>query len=414
MAREELAVWLDTRQIRRQLGWLRRSGTGRRADISFEYAADWIAEPAAFSIDPSLNLVPGEQRRVDAELHGIFSDAAPDSWGRRILQRREALLARDEARPARTLDEWDLLVGVSDATRMGALRFARTSDGVFLDDQPLAVPPLATLRALETIARRLDADAQGSDAEVRMWLRRLVAPGASLGGARPKVTFVDANDSLWIAKFPAANDTRDMGAWEYVQTRLAGHAGIRVPAIKLLALGPRYHTFAAERFDRDGIHRRLFASAMTLLEERDHTSGGDYLGLAEAIERYGNPDRTRIAEDLAELFRRVVFNVVAGHRDDHLRNHGFLHDGAGWRLAPAFDVNPIPDKIEHELSFDGSAHVLDPDGVRATARYYRLGDAEARRIVDEVHSAVTRWREEARAAGLGRDEIDLMAAAYAV
>lgn len=413
MARDEVTVHLDTQaQPKRPLGCLRRAGAGRRADLSFEYSPDWLEDHDAFSIDPSLNLVGGEQRRRSGELHGIFADAAPDSWGRRILQRREALLARDEVRQPRTLDEWDLLLGVSDATRMGALRFARQADGTYVDDLPLAVPPLATLRELEAIAHRVDSDAPASDVEMRTWLRRLIAPGASLGGARPKVTFAQPDGTLWMAKFPAANDLRDVGAWELVQTRLAAHAGIAVPPTELLALGARYRTFAARRFDRDGRHRRLYASAMTLLGERDHARGVSYLDLAEAIELYGHPDRALIAADLAELFRRVVFSALAGHRDDHLRNHGFLHDGRGWRLSPAFDLNPIPDKIEHELSFDGTSVVADLDAIRATASSYRLTVDQADRILADVRTAVSGWRDEARAAALSREEVDLMASAY--
>lgn len=396
----------------RHVGWLRRAGAGQRADLSFEYASTWLEDTARFTVDPSLNLLTGEQRRPGGGLHGVFSDAAPHSWGRRILQRRELLLARQEGRPARTLDEWDLLVGVHDATRMGALRFARASDGAFVDDQPLAVPPQATLRELEVIATRLDGEAPASDDIVRTWLQRLVAPGASLGGTRPKVTFVSASGALWIAKFPAANDTHDVGAWEFVQTRLAQRAGIAVPPTDLLDPGGRYRTFAAERFDRADGRRRLFASAMTLLDQRDGAAGVSYLDIASAVEMYGSPVRSAIDADLAELFRRVVFAALAGHRDDHLRNHGFLHDGTGWRLAPAFDLNPVPDKLEHELSFDGVTTLPDLAVIRSTAPLYRLTERRAEEVIGEVRKVVAGWREAARDARLSRDEMDLMTAAY--
>lgn len=412
-ARDEIVVYLDN-DVRgpRPTGRLRRAGSGQRADLSFEYASPWLDAPGTFTLEPSLNFIAGEQRRGGGGLHGIFSDAAPDQWGRRLLERRELHFARREGRKARALDEWDFLVGVNDATRMGALRFARTTGGPFIDDQPLTVPPKTSLRALEAIAADLERGARASDEEIGRWLEQLIAPGASLGGARPKASFDNGDGGLWMAKFPSANDRRDVGAWEYVQNRLAQRAGITVPEIALLAFGEGYHTFAAKRFDRDGAKRRLFASAMTLLDQRDHAEGVSYLDLAGAIERYGSPTKAAIDADLEQLFRRVVFNALAGHRDDHLRNHGFLHDGNGWRLAPAFDLNPIPDKHEHELSFDGHSTLPDLGLIMATARLYRLSTRRAEAVVAEVEAAVASWREVAREAGIDRDERDLVAAAY--
>ena len=411
-ARDEALVHLDTDDRGpRLVGRLRRAGSGQRADLSFEYAPEWLRAADAFTLEPSLDLIQGEQRRSSG-LHGIFSDAAPDRWGRRLLERREAQLARSEGRAARALDEWDFLVGVSDATRMGALRFARTEGGPFVDDQRLAVPPKASLRTLEGIAARLERGDRASDEEVTRWLEQLLAPGASLGGTRPKASFESEDGVMWLAKFASPNDRRDVGAWEYVQTRLAARARITVPETEILTLGEGYRTFAARRFDREGAHRTHFASAMTLLDEQDHAEGVSYLDIAGAVERYGPPTRAVIDSDLEELFRRVVFNALAGHRDDHLRNHGFLHDGSGWRLSPAFDLNPIPDKHEHELTFDGRSALPDLGTIVGTAALYRLSSDRADELVAEVRAAVATWREVAREAGIGRDEVDLMAPAY--
>lgn len=412
--RDEAAVYLDTgRPGPRQAGWLRRAGSGQRADVSFEYTQQWLDSADTFTLDPALNLVAGEQRRRTGGLYGIFDDAAPDRWGRRLLERREAQHARSERRGARALDEWDFLTGVSDATRMGAVRLARTPGGPFIDDEPCAVPPKTDLRTLESIAGSLERGDRASDDEVRRWLEQLLAPGASLGGTRPKATFENDGGDMWIAKFASPNDRRDVGAWEYVQTTLAARAGITVPDTELLALGDGYRAFAAKRFDRAGGYRVHFASAMTLLDQRDHPDGIGYLDLASAIERYGPPSRTAIEADLEQLFRRAVFAALAGHRDDHLRNHGFLHDGHGWRLSPAFDLNPIPDKHEHELNFDGRSALPDVELILSTAALYRLSDTAARLIVDQVRMAVASWRETARVVGLGRDEHDLMSPAYA-
>lgn len=412
-ARDEAAVYLDTRAAGpRQVGWLRRAGSGQRADVSFEYSQEWIDRSEAFSIDPALNLIAGEQRRRTGGLHGTFDDAAPDRWGRRLLERREAQRARSEQRRARALDEWDFLIGVSDRTRMGAIRLALAPGGPFIDDEVLGVPPKTDLRTLESVAASLERGDRASDDEIRRWLEQLLAPGASLGGTRPKATFENDDGDMWIAKFASPNDRRDMGAWEYVQTRLAERSGISVPETELLSLGEGYRTFAAKRFDRATGHRVHFASGMTLLDQRDHPEGVGYLDLASAIERYGPPTRTAIDSDLEQLFRRAVFAALAGHRDDHLRNHGFLHDGRGWRLSPAFDLNPIPDKHEHELNFDGRSTLPDLEPIVATAPLYRLADAGARAVVDQVRSAVASWRDVALEVGLDRDELDLMAPAY--
>lgn len=411
--RDEVQVYVENDERGpRSAGQLRRAGSGQRADLSFEYAPVWLQAADVFTLDPSLNPIPGEQRRVGGGLFGIFSDAAPDNWGRRLLERREVVTARRDRRPARALDEWDFLVGVNDATRMGGLRFRRATSHHFIDDQALEVPPKTSLRELEAIAARLDRGDRASDDEVGRWLEQLIAPGASLGGARPKASFQNPDGTLWMAKFPAANDRRDIGAWEFVETHLAARAGITVPQSDLLAFGEGYRTFAAKRFDRIEGHRRLFASAMTLLDKRDHAEGVGYLDIAAAIEQFGGPTRGAIEADLAALYRRAVFNVIAGHRDDHLRNHGFLHDGAAWRLAPAFDLNPIPDKQEHELNFDGRSGLADLDVVRATARLYRLSDRQADATIAEVKAAVAPWRDLARSSGISREEQELMAAAF--
>lgn len=412
-ARDEVVVHVDA------MGWnpagiagsLRRSGFGRSADLSFEYARDWLADERP-SLEPSINLITGEQRRAGGGLFGVFTDAAPDHWGRRLLERRELHLAKTQGRRPRNLDDWDFLLGVNDATRMGGLRFAGSPGGPFLDDQPLSVPPKASVRELEAAARRLESGAAASADELDRWLELLIAPGASLGGARPKGSFQDGDGVLWMAKFPALNDRRDVGAWEYVLTQMAAGAGVVVPEIELLSFGPGYRTFAARRFDREAGRRRMFASAMTLLDEHDRATGVSYLDIAAAIEQHGGHTRESIESDLRQLYRRVVFNILVGHRDDHLRNHGFIHDGSGWRLAPAFDLNPIPDKAEHELSFDGRSSLPDLGTVHATARLYRLSDEEADDLISDITGVVSAWREHAAVAGIPREECDLMAPAF--
>lgn len=293
---------------------------------------------------------------------------------------------------------------------MGALRFSRASGGPFLDDAPLSVPPLARLRELEQLAREVEDGTQRAGGDEERWITMLLAPGSSLGGARPKANFREEDGTLWIAKFPSREDRFDVGAWEYVVWRLAGAAGIVVPEAKLLRLGSSHGTFCARRFDREGESRLLYGSAMTLTGGRDHAEAS-YLDVANAIVRFADPKA--IEDDLRQLFRRVVFNVLSGNRDDHLRNHGFLRGGGGWRLAPAFDVNPSPLGGEHSLALDASIRSPDIDLVRETAPLYRLSAGDADEIVAEVRGAVGDWRAEARSVGLPADEVERLAPAFA-
>jgi serine/threonine-protein kinase HipA len=409
-AREQLTVHLDAAELdpAREVGTLSRERARGKSVISFAYSSDWVADPASFALDPSLPLFLGEQHQ--AALPGVFADTAPDRWGRTLLERREAHAAQREERGRRQLDDWDFLVGVDDRTRMGALRLAPAGHGpAFLADESFPVPPLARLRELERWAAVAEGGADGELSEEERWLAMLVAPGSSLGGARPKATYFDEG-TLWIAKFPSREDRHDVGAWEHVVTRLAGRAGIEVPETKLLRLGSTHRTFCARRFDRRGEDRRLYASAMTLAGRADHEDAS-YLDIARAIADFGEPGA--IEDDLAQLYRRVVFNVLTAGRDDHLRNHGFLRGERGWRLAPAFDLNPIPGKLEHALALDDLVRAPDLDVVRATAPYYRLGEAQAEALIDGVEGVVRGWRELARRDQLPAGEVDRIGAAFA-
>lgn len=339
---------------------------------------------------------------------GIFTDAAPDRWGRTLLQRRETVAARRANRQARRLDDWDSLVGVHDQVRIGALRLMDTQTGQFVDAGPVAVPPMARLRDLEYWAQEFEKRAPRDNLEEEQALSLLLAPGSSLGGTRPKANFSIDDRTLWIAKFPSRDDFHDVGAWEYLLTRVAADAGITVAQIDLLSLGSRHRTFASRRFERDGSARRLYASAMTLAGKRDGADAS-YLDVAEAIEQHGDP--RSIDSQLEELFRRVVLNVLAANRDDHLRNHGFLRTSHGWRLAPAFDLNPASTKPEHTLALDESNRAPDLSLVIETAPLYRLTETRAQRVVSEVRTGLESWRRVAREIELPDEEVDILAAA---
>ena len=394
-----------------RVGSLRRVPSASGAIVAFAYDEAWLDRSGTFVIDPSHGLYAGDQypRSGDA-IAAAFTDSAPDRWGRTLLERREAGRAREEGRTRRTLGEWEFLLGVSDFSRMGALRFVDEA-GRYLDDEPPGVPPLAGLRELEAAAWELEHPSRGGRSREAERLAILLAPGSSLGGARPKATFTGEDGALWIAKFPSRLDRHDVGTCEMVLNDLATRAGIEIPEHRLLALGEGHRTFAARRFDRLAGSRRLYLSAMTMASRRDRDSAS-YLDIALAIADHGAPGRIR--EDLAQLFRRATFNVLVAHRDDHLRNHGFLRTGEGWRLAPAFDLNPVPGKPEHELSLDGAVHRGELDILRETAPFYRLPGPDAEEIIDEVRSALGGWRTVVRDLDLGPAELDVLEDAIGV
>lgn len=390
------------------LGQLHRAGSAASDPIAFSYGSEWLASWAAFPIDPSIPMYEGDQYGRSGRLFGIFSDCAPDRWGRALLERRESIIARRQGRSVRRLGEWDFLLGVSDKVRTGALRFLDES-GEPLSEGPPRVPPVTRLRELQHRAQQFEEDVEASPDDEEDELALLIAPGSSLGGARPKANYLSEQGDYWIAKFPSKSDTYDVGAWEQVLHLLAAEAMIEVPPSDLLRLEGRHHAFCSHRFDRAGSGRRLYASAMTLAGK---LAGEDasYLDLVDAIERFGDPNA--IDRDLREVFTRLVFNVLVSNRDDHLRNHAFLRGRKGWRLAPAFDLNPSDARAGHVLSLDGASHEPDLALAMDTHDFYRIGRADAESIIQRVQAAVVRWRAKATALGLSRNEIDRMAPAF--
>ena len=413
---DALEVWLDSDWPagKVHVGQLERD----RNTVRFTYTDAWLRHPHNFAIDPELTLdsgdffvPPGAQGSF-----GVFDDASPDRWGQTLMKRREALLATQQCRPPQVLRSWDYLSGVQDVTRQGGLRLRPRGGGDgsaaaegFISNDPLPAPPVASLRELEAVARALTGKRIDDLDALRRWLSVLVAPGASLGGARPKANFTNVDGSLWIAKFPSREDDRDIGAWEYLLHTLAKKAKIDVPPARCLKFGKDFHTFCAQRFDRAAGHRRFYASAMTLLRKRE-SEGTSYIEMAEFIQRNGAAGH--VAPDLAQLFRRVVFNVAVGNRDDHLRNHGFLLTAQGWRLAPAFDVNPNIDKAEHVLNLDGADNTPNLATVIETAPWYGLSKDQGYGTVAQILKAVQGWRTAAAKAGIARADIELTAVAF--
>ncbi len=407
-------VLLDAPEIGslKKIGRMFHRRSRSQSALSFAYSTDWLASRDVFSLDPRLELYAGEQfPAADAPTFGVFLDSAPDRWGRVLLDRREALAARDERRAVRTLTDWDYLLGVHDQCRLGALRFRRNDDAPFLDHQALAAPPVTSLPELEAVSLALEKKGAEKLPAYRQWIATLLAPGTSLGGSRPKANFRERGGELWIAKFPSADDRHDVAAWEYVLHEMAAACKLSVPSYRLAHFKDRYRTFCSKRFDRTLRGRRLFVSAMTLLERRDG-EGGSYLEIADFIQNHGA--RGAIESDLEQLLRRVVFNVLVGNTDDHLRNHGFLREPTGWRLAPAYDMNPNPWKRNHALRLDEVSDEPDIHAVLSTAEFYRVTARKAQRILTELRAVTESWRKRAKVARLPANEITLMESAFAV
>lgn len=395
---------------------VRQGRTAELFDFTFDndaIAALTVAKPM---LDPDLALFPGPQfPRSGRALFGIFKDSSPDRWGRALIRRR---FERDKRagsvqRSAR-LGESDYLLGVHDTFRSGALRYKLTPDGPFLDNRDTsAAPPFVRLRELEAASRAIESDTNDDDPATDAWLRLLLAPGASLGGARPKASVVDPGGHLWIAKFPSVADRHDVGAWELVVQKLAQFCGIRVPQSDARKFTDAGHTFLVRRFDRNPAGERIhFASAMTLTGHEDGddaSTGAGYLEIAELIMSHGAAPR----EDLAELWARIVFNIMVSNTDDHLRNHGFLlATHGGWRLSAAYDMNPVPGSSGLALNIDESDNALDLTLARSVAPYFRIKDTAARSTIERIATAVRRWDEVTTSLGIKRNERDEMADAF--
>ncbi len=391
-------------------------GAGKEVfEFEFDPGALSNAQIAGVSLDPRLAYYPGRQHPTQGKQFGLFADASPDRWGRMLMRRR---LEREQragtADPRRRLLESDYLLGVHDQYRIGALRFRAGDHGDFLGSRSdLAAPPFVKLRELEAAVAALERDRDNTARAGAHWVNMLIAPGGSLGGARPKASVVDPDGRLWIAKFPSLQDERNIGAWELVAQTLARQCGLAVPASLARQFASPYHTFLVKRFDRTADGRRLhFASAMTLTGHHDGDDAGtgvSYLELARVLIDHG----ARTKADLRELWTRIVFNVLVSNTDDHLRNHGFLLEpGRGWRLSPAYDMNPVPEASGLKLNISEHDNALDLDLVVSVAPYFRVTGDEAQTIIRHCVGVVGQWRKVASALKLPEREQNDMACAF--
>ena len=383
--------------------------------FSFEYTEEWLKSEHAFLLDPDLQLYKGLHYLNDGEKanFGIFLDSSPDRWGRILMRRREAALARIEKRSEQTLFETDYLLGVFDGHRMGALRCKLDENDTFLNDnKELASPPWTSLRELEQISLKLEEDNIVDDPEYYKWLSMLIAPGSSLGGARPKASILNKDGSLWIAKFPSRNDNNDVGGWEMVTYELAIKAGINMAKSMVQKFSSKNHTFITKRFDRTAKNERIhFASAMTMLgytDGQDHSDGASYLEIVEFISNNG----ANIKEDLEELWRRIVFTICVSNTDDHLRNHGFILTKKGWILSPAYDINPNETGTGLKLNISENDNSLDLALAIEVHQYFRLTKEKAEEIMNKVKKSVQDWRKIAAKYGISNTEQEIKRNAF--
>ncbi len=382
---------------------------GRKA-FSFEYDKNWLKSNTQRLIDPDIQFYSGQQFPNNKENFGIFLESMPDTWGRTLMKRREIQVAKAKGENPKTLYDIDYLLGVFDETRMGAFRFKLDPDGDFLDnDSEKSTPPWSTVRELQQAVVHYENDTDNE--AINKWLKVLIAPGSSLGGARPKANILDDTNQLWIAKFPSKNDTIDKAAWEYLTYQLAIKAGIEMAECKVEKVSGTYHTFFTKRFDRINQERIHFSSAMTMTGNNEDTiknQPASYLDIVDFIQNCG----CKVNENLHQLWRRIVFNIAVSNTDDHLRNHGFILNNEGWMLSPAYDLNPSIDKDGLALNIDMDNNSLDFELAKSVGDFFRLNHSEMDNILNEVFTSVKQWKEVAHKIGISRSEQELMQAAF--
>jgi serine/threonine-protein kinase HipA len=385
--------------------WFHQRGVWQ--STSFEYDKEWLAHPERFVLDPALKLTEGVFHTNSGQiLFGAIGDSAPDRWGRVLMRRAESIRVKSLGEPVKTLSEVDYLLGVNDETRQGALRFSLDSGGPYLALKgENSIPPLIELPRLLCAAERYLEDGESLED-----MKILLAPGSSLGGARPKASVKDKDGCLSLVKFPKKDDDFNIVLWEAVALTLAKNAGIDTVSWRLEVIVGR-PVLMLRRFDRlDGV-RIPFLSAMSMLTAKDNELHS-YLEVASAIVQYGaNPD-----EDLEELWRRIVFTVLISNTDDHLRNHGFLYEShKGWRLSPAYDINPVPIDVKARVlstSIDFDNPTASIELAFSVVDEFRIEKKRAVEILKEVVFAVKEWRSVATQLQIEKKEIERMASAF--
>ena len=404
---KEVLVYVDLEGKAHLAGRLWARARKEKQSATFEYDRSWLENPARFSLEPALKVGPGPfHTPADTPMFGAIGDSTPDRWGRTLMRRMESMRAEREGGAPRTFQEMDFLLLVDDQSRQGALRFAERPGGRFLREEGVGrIPPLVELPKLLAAAEHIMEKKDTEDD-----LRLLLAPGSSLGGARPKASIIEKGGHLAIAKFPRKDDEINTVLWEAVALSLAHKAGIVVPERRVETIS-KNHVLLLRRFDRRDKQRVPFLSAMSMLGAKDNETRS-YLEIVDALRQHGAAPKP----DMEALWRRLVFNILISDTDDHLRNHGFLYAGQqGWRLAPAYDLNPQPTDIKPRIL---STAINENDNTASitlaleVAGYFGLDAHKAREIAKQVGKAASKWRNEASGYGLNKREIERMSSAF--
>lgn len=401
-----IETYVDLMGETRRVGTLYRVPSRERETVSFEYHQDWLEFDGRFALEPSLRVGEGRFYPEEGrEMFGAIGDSAPDTWGRQLMRRSERRRADREGVPPRTLHETDFLLGVSDISRLGALRFKCEGDAEFQAPAVDGVPGLIMLGRLLRSAERIERGEE-TDEDLQM----IFAPGSSLGGARPKASIMDNEGRLSIAKFPKETDEYSIETWEHIALTLAKLAGMDCSEHALTQVAGK-PVLLSKRFDRDGDARIPFLSAMSMLQLKD----GDRSSYPEIVDELTNIS-SQAKADASELFRRMVFNILISNVDDHLRNHGFLLSSKqGWTLSPVYDLNPTPQDVRARILTTS----ISPDDATCSielaleqAEFFNLKIGDAKNIIAEVAGASARWREIAQSVGQSKPQIDRMASAF--
>ncbi|TAD91417.1 MAG: type II toxin-antitoxin system HipA family toxin [Alphaproteobacteria bacterium] len=404
MGEVEVHLDLDGRTV--QVGLVRVSPARNSETVSFEYTHAWLADPNRFSLEPALPTTKGVfHPGADEPLFGALGDSAPDTWGRKLMQRKERKDAKRQGRAPRTLLESDYVLGVADEARLGAVRFQRVGSEDFETTGGDRIPPLIDLGKLLDSTQRILRDVDTEDD-----LRLVLAPGSSLGGARPKASVRDHHGQLSIAKFPKETDDYSLETWEEISMRLAAQCGIEVPVHRLVHVNEK-KVLLSHRFDRNGAARIPFLTAMAMMRLKDGVTSS-YPELVDTLSHHS----AHAKRDAKKLYERIAFFVMISNVDDHLRNHAFLRlSKNGWSLSPLYDINPTPTDLKPRIlstnitvdSADCSVDLLEE-----ASEYFDLGLSEARLIIKRVAEATNSWRSVAASLEVRPSEVDRMASAF--
>ncbi len=396
-----------------EVGTLAFEAKGTRRSASFAYRESWLVNPERFALSPDLPLVTGYQFRANKDMNpsaffGCFADVEPDGWGRMLIKRDYAKQRKDSDQyrlAVGLLDDFDFLLWVNDFSRMGAIRF-RDDKGVF--HRPSSgkrdTPTLIQLPHLLSASKAVE-----ENKETARDLEYLRGNGTSLGGLRPKCSIIDADGSLAIGKFPSVNDTRSIVHGEVLALHLAAAAGIDAAKARVVD-SEGVPVAVISRFDRLNGKRLMYLSARSLMQAAP-AEQYTYVDIADTLRMYSS----QAAADLKELWRRMVFNILINNIDDHLNNHGFLHHAHGqWKLAPAFDLNPFPDKeraLKTWISEDAGDTASLAQAVAVAPLFGFTHGAESA-VLKEVKSAIGHWKSTARTIGMSAVDINSFAPAF--